>query len=672
MKTKKTMRALATIAAGLMMTFSTALPFITVMKNFTSIAVMLLITASLMAQVPQAFKYQAVARDNAGNILANQNVSFRMTIIQGLLPGQQIYSEVHYTNTNEFGLATLEIGRGEAQSQDEFGDIDWSVTPVFIKTELDPSGGNEFIELGTSELLSVPFALYSYSNATSFWNKSGDNLFYNNGKIGIGTSSPSYRLTIKSLGYADGISLLANDNDVIFFARQMSTGAGGIYCYNENQENTILFNGGGNSWFKQGRLGIGTDNPDVALKVTSTIQFDPGDVGDDRKGTALLSSSGGNQGLGQFGPSLSFSGINTARRRAAIAAIQSTSNSNQIGLAFFTHPGTTTANDIVSQMMVIEHGGNVGIGEDDPEVALAVKTTSQFDPGDYTDNRKGNILLSLSEGIQGVNQYGPSLAFGGINTHRRRAAIAAIQSTSDPNQVGLAFFTHPGTTTANDIVSQMMVIEHGGNVGIGEDDPEVALAVKTTSQFDPGDYTDNRKGNILLSLSEGIQGVNQYGPSLAFGGINTHRRRAAIAAIQSSEDPDHVGLAFFTHPGSATANDIVSQMMVITHGGNVGIGTTNPTHLLSVNGIIRSKEIIVNTGWSDFVFEEAYQLMPLPLLENYIKINKHLPEIPSANEVEENGISLGEMDAKLLQKIEELTLYIIELQKQITDLKMNR
>ena len=101
--------------------------------------------------------------------------------------------------------------------------------------------------------------------------------------------------------------------------------------------------------------------------------------------------------------------------------------------------------------------------------------------------------------------------------------------------------------------------------------------------------------------------------------------------------------------------------------GNVGIGTTNPTYLLSVKGTIGCGEVIVEnvTGWADFVFEDDYNLMPLQELDSFIQKNKHLPEIPTTEEVKENGISVGEMNAKLLQKIEELTLYIIEQDKKI-------
>ncbi|MGS2741648.1 hypothetical protein [Sinomicrobium sp. M5D2P17] len=104
--------------------------------------------------------------------------------------------------------------------------------------------------------------------------------------------------------------------------------------------------------------------------------------------------------------------------------------------------------------------------------------------------------------------------------------------------------------------------------------------------------------------------------------------------------------------------------------GNVGIGTTNSNNWkLAVNGNIRAKEIKVETGWSDFVFEDSYNLPTLEEVEQHIKEKGHLKDIPSAKEVEENGIFLGEMDAKLLQKIEELTLYMIELKKENQQLR---
>lgn len=103
----------------------------------------------------------------------------------------------------------------------------------------------------------------------------------------------------------------------------------------------------------------------------------------------------------------------------------------------------------------------------------------------------------------------------------------------------------------------------------------------------------------------------------------------------------------------------------------VGIGTDNPhsSYMLSVNGAVRAKEVTVDSGWSDFVFEDDYKLRSLEEVESFIEENGHLPEIPSAKEVQENGAKVSESITKLLQKIEELTLYTIAQQKEINDLK---
>ena len=104
--------------------------------------------------------------------------------------------------------------------------------------------------------------------------------------------------------------------------------------------------------------------------------------------------------------------------------------------------------------------------------------------------------------------------------------------------------------------------------------------------------------------------------------------------------------------------------------GEVGIGTTNPQSKLAVNGTITCKEVNVTlAGFPDYVFRPGYDLMPLDEVADYIDANGHLPNVPSECEVEENGIGLGELNKILLEKIEELTLHMIEKDQQILELR---
>ncbi|MFE7088391.1 hypothetical protein ACFU8T_13365 [Sphingobacterium spiritivorum] len=122
------------------------------------------------------------------------------------------------------------------------------------------------------------------------------------------------------------------------------------------------------------------------------------------------------------------------------------------------------------------------------------------------------------------------------------------------------------------------------------------------------------------------------------------------------------------HPFSIITNG-VSKVTILSNG-YTGIGTTTPTERLSVNGNIRAREIKVETNnWPDYVFEEDYKLKSLTEVEIFIKANKHLPDVPSAKEIEEEGLSVGEMNKLMMKKIEELTLHLIEKDKEIRDLK---
>lgn len=124
---------------------------------------------------------------------------------------------------------------------------------------------------------------------------------------------------------------------------------------------------------------------------------------------------------------------------------------------------------------------------------------------------------------------------------------------------------------------------------------------------------------------------------------------------------------FESMPNCEMVCGIVNQDLFVL--GNLGVGTTSPTHELDVRGTIRANEIIVNTTGADFVFANDYQLRPLSEVKTFIQENKHLPEIKSAQEMQENGVGINELQTQLLQKIEELTLYILQQEERIKALE---
>jgi len=136
------------------------------MKNHYSFLILLFLSLSIYAQSPEKMSYQAVVRDANNTLVANQTVGMQISILQSSITGTVVYTETHSVDANSNGLVSLEIGRGSSTSGN-FSLIDWSAGPYFIKTETDPTGGTSYTINGTSQLMSVPFALYAKSSGSS-------------------------------------------------------------------------------------------------------------------------------------------------------------------------------------------------------------------------------------------------------------------------------------------------------------------------------------------------------------------------------------------------------------------------------------------------------------------------------------------------------------------------
>ena len=169
------------------------------MKNHYSFLILLFLSLSIYAQSPEKMSYQAVVRDANNTLVANQTVGMRISILQSTITGIVVYTETHSVDTNMNGLVSLEIGNGS--SSDDFSTIDWSAGPYFIKTETDPTGGSSYTISGTSQLMSVPYAMYAKSSGSSIPGPAG---FDGNSSSWMSDTDISFNNGIMSQGNAPG------------------------------------------------------------------------------------------------------------------------------------------------------------------------------------------------------------------------------------------------------------------------------------------------------------------------------------------------------------------------------------------------------------------------------------------------------------------------------------
>jgi hypothetical protein len=230
------------------------------------------------------------------------------------------------------------------------------------------------------------------------------------------------------------------------------------------------------------------------------------------------------------------------------------------------------------------------------------------------------------------------------------------------------------------------IYTNGEKTGINNKYPNANLDVKGKAKFRG---LNGGKVNIDESLAAIIVGtgasrignIGTYFPGIGFNHLLTYSN----STVSSWDNQLHawIGTRLIATPTSelsalifATttktgekATQFPTEKMVILPTGEVGIGIKKPLEKLHVDGAIRATEIKVIAQTADFVFEEDYQLKPLSEVEQFVKENKHLPEIPSAKKMEKDGVNLAEMNKLLLQKVEELTLYLIEKDKELKEIK---
>ncbi len=269
-----------------------------------------------------------------------------------------------------------------------------------------------------------------------------------------------------------------------------------------------------------------------------------------------------------------------------------------------------------------------------------------------SDNAQNLSILKLKNTTWVCNQT-TALEFwnGGLKNYPTSRIVSKMDGCGTHGEA-LIFETE---TAGDSAPSPKMTIKNNGAIGIGITNPQDILHVRgdnATLRLSSSAYHGGAGGAINTVLSR-IKFSNRD---------DNHTYRSEIRGLLTGNWAEHIGLAFTTNSSGQQV-----ERMRINHDGNVGIGTTSPDEKLTVKGTVHTQEVRVdlNVPAPDYVFEKDYNLRSLEDTETYINKNKHLPEIPSAKEMEANGVELGEMNMLLLKKIEELTLYTIEQDKAL-------
>ena len=254
------------------------------------ITLLLLLPFIMFAQSPQGVGYQGVATDLNGVELINQAISIQASILSSSATGNIEWQEEHSVTTDTFGLFALTIGQGTSTgngAQSNFADISWGSATHFLKIEMDVNGGTNYSNMGTNQMMSVPYALYAENtgNSSNIWQQDSlNNISYNLGKVGIGSSNPKENFQIgdrwffhngltKAISYnqfwngnnweyettnpSSGIEFnMGNTGAVSIYTSQ--SGTAGTQVSGLSQKLTVL---------NDGKVGIGSSNPKENFQI---------------------------------------------------------------------------------------------------------------------------------------------------------------------------------------------------------------------------------------------------------------------------------------------------------------------------------------------------------------------------------------------------------------------
>jgi hypothetical protein len=631
------------------------------MKNLYLILAFLSTTFFAIAQAPQAINYQAVVRNNSGDVIKNQSVRFRLSITEGSA-GTTSYSETHQTTTNVLGLVNLTIGSGTVATG-TFASVNWGTGQKFLKIEVDAAGGTNYTLMGTQQLVSVPYALHANTanSVNNQWQFNTNGLHYNLGKVGIGTNLPDAKLSLvgdESGVYPDGTPdprrfLQLKNNSTSQYSvvyAQFQSGANTNTTVGHQGSNYFLsdYADFGQIWSTGKGLILRASPPSANDPNNGVIKFQTGYKPDGQSYERMRIATDGNVGIGTQSPTslLSLqadadgSGVTDNRN---LFTLKNTSTSNASFASMTLNAGNsgtfTLLNHHSSTYNIVNNAADYGqlwnngkglIIRASPSSATTnlngnIRFFTGYNPSDLLDNYYSYERMRLThEGNLGIGTISPSaqlhttgtVKFQGITQNNSLTRILAFDVTGNLGWRDISSFT--GT-------SQWLTNNNGinfntGLVGLGTNTPISKLHIESNETGD-GTYDGRyfvRLKNNSTSPSATVNQIFQAGNSGSFTIINHHS--STYTTVPNADDMGQIwssgkGLIIRASPVS-TAQDLKgsirfytgwnanstfssNERLRIDFNGNVGVGTDAPKAKLEV----KNGDVYVNDSTKGIILK---------------------------------------------------------------------
>jgi hypothetical protein len=567
----------------------------------------------------------------------------------------------------------------------------------------------------TLSLLTI-ILFFSISAIAQPWIEPTAGSIYYQGNVGIGTTSPAYTLDVTKSVSSDYIAFINNTSATNGYGLRVRGGIGlGYVASFANQAGSTkfsIYNDG--TTYINGNVGIGTTGSFAKLQVG----VDPGFGTLHAATTGAIAITDATRALLEVQQSNSVRGVFQAVANTVGFGSQT---AHDVNIYVNSTNVVSIKSGAPASSLYIQNNGNVGIGTSNPGALLHLGQNGGAASDIATIIQNTYTLAGSTDETASIwFKQGPYSA-GGISSVRNGDYI-----TNAPNIASsLAFYT----TNGGSFNTEQMRITNNGYVGIGTTAPSNNLNVYTTTNTGGITITGGSGAtNTSLILKNNSSGGNSWDISSTGGGhgygdgklliglgfspkmtingvgnvgigttspadkLSIYGGNGVGLGIDVGGAAGNAGKMLFTYSSGAynigkiegisrsggggdlnfytsLYGDALTSQMTITRAGNIGIGTANPEAKLTVKGKIVASEIQVKEIGviPDYVFKPDYQLMSLDKVEDFVKQNQHLPEVPSEKEFKKDGMNMAEMNALLLKKVEELTLYVIEQSKQTID-----